>query len=152
MVDGLSSGQEACSPVIMQTAQIHLIQLVLSMFLTSRKKFLVAWADVMLAALASSRARMNWRDSGRQARTIAAETENPAPVRSHVRSKALEDKLPSHALRTDKVESSPADFHAWHGQIDAGGNEVPGGIALLHDTRADTSRSNGNVFKSGRSC
>jgi hypothetical protein len=65
----------------MQTAQIQRIQLVLSMLPISRRKYLVACFEVMLDALASSRARRNWRDSGRKARMIAAAREKPAPIK-----------------------------------------------------------------------
>jgi hypothetical protein len=60
---------------------MHRSQFVLSIAPTSRKKARVALPDSALLALASSRASRNWRDSGRQARKMAAASEKPAPIK-----------------------------------------------------------------------
>jgi hypothetical protein len=69
------------SPDIMQMAHMHRIQLVFCMLPNSLRKRLVESLEEVLAALASSRASRNWRDSGRGARTIVAARENPAPMK-----------------------------------------------------------------------
>jgi hypothetical protein len=66
---------------MIQIAQIHLTQLVFNIDQISLPNALLCAEEDRLLFFASCLAKMNCCDSGRQARTMAASTENPAPIK-----------------------------------------------------------------------